>query len=123
MRMTNQVRRPLVELSEELAWLHLLYVRMTEYLAQKMHRFFREDRHRRKKQLIFVAIVGSNILSLLLFIYFFRGFIFRIDALIMVKLLLAFYYATLAQMIIGRCAQLYGRWVSLIPFDIYYDVI
>ena len=106
-----------------MAWLHLLYFRMIEYITQKMHRFFREDRHRRKKQLIFVAIVGSNILSLLLFIYFFRGFIFRIDALIMVKLLLAFYYATLAQMIIGRCAQLYGRWVSLIPFDIYYDVI
>lgn len=110
-------------MEEEKAWLHLLYFRMTEYLAQKLHRFFREDRDRRKKQLILIAIIGSNIISLLLFIYLFRGFIFCIDSLIALKLLLCFYYLSFVSMMLDRCSHLFERWISLIPFDIYYDVV
>ena len=106
-----------------MAWLHLLYFRMIEYITQKMHRFFREDRHRRKKQLAFVAVVSSHIIGLLLFIFFFRGFIFSIDALIVVKLLLSFYYISFIYTLVLRCGHIYFQWLSLIPFDIYYDVI
>lgn len=70
-----------------------------------------------------IAIIGFTIISLLLFIFLFRGFIFCIDALIAIKLLLCFYYATFVYTMLARCEHLYGRWVSLIPFDIYYDVV
>lgn len=96
---------------------------MVEYLVQKMHRIFRENSHRRKKQLALVAVVASNIIGLLLFIILFRNFIFCIDALIMVKILLTFYYITFVYTLLLRCGHVYFQWLSLIPFDIYYDVV
>lgn len=96
---------------------------MVEYIVQRMHMIFRENSNRRMKQLALVAVVASNIIGLLLFIFLFRIFIFCIDSFIMVKLLLCFYYVTFIYTLLLRIGHIYFQWLSLIPFDIYYDVV
>lgn len=104
-------------------YLNWLYQKPAEILLQKFHRYFRADTGRRKKQILSLLILITISFSYLLFIWVFRHHIFVFDSTIGVKIILTFYFHTFCYLCLNRIMFLYTSWVSLQPFDIYYDVV
>lgn len=92
-------------------------------MVQKIHRFFREDTQRRLKQLSIILGTISILSVYLSSILLLRDIIFCIDSLIGIKILLAIHIHCYFYLLLSRCGYLQPTWVSLIPFDLYYDAI
>lgn len=63
--MTNQIRRPKVELGEAQAYLNWLFFKPVEKIVQFMHRYYRVNTHRRLKQILLVLAAIATVLTTL----------------------------------------------------------
>lgn len=104
-------------------YINWLYQKPTEIIAQKLHWYFRIDRERRKKQIVSLLLIIGFVVGYLLFIWIFWSYIFVFNRYIGIKILFTFYFHTFCCLIGYRCSKLYPNWVSLQPFDIYYDIV
>lgn len=103
--------------------MHLFYARPCEFLAQKLHRYFREDSQRRVKQLIIVLGLASFAALYIATVWLLWSFIFCIDSFIGVKIVIFIYFHGFAHLFFARCLTLYEQWRSLIPFNLYSDCV
>jgi hypothetical protein len=104
-------------------YLNWLYQKPTEIIVQKLHRYFRIDDKRRRKQIISLLLIIGFIVSYLQFIWIFWSAIFVFDCFVGIKILFTFYFHSFCTLLCIRSSILYTNWVSLQPFDIYYDVV
>jgi hypothetical protein len=101
-----------------------LFFKPAEKLVQKLHRFFRVDSHRRKKQLVWVALILTFIITALFTTFkLMVSVLWLEDSLIGLKILLLLYMYGLTFIFGHRYEILQRDWVSLVPFDLYYDVV
>jgi hypothetical protein len=104
-------------------YLNWLYQKPTEIIAQKLHRYFRIDDKRRRKQILSLLLIIGFILGYLQFIWIFWSSIFVLDCFIGIKIIFTFYFHTFCYLLCMRSSSLYTNWISLQPFDIYYDIV
>lgn len=78
---------------------------------------------RRVKQALIILMAGLFVAVYLTTVWQLRGFIFTFDSLIGIKLLLAFYFHSFWVVAFLRFQVLYQNWISLIPFNLYQDIV
>lgn len=91
LRLTNQVRRPKVELSEFRFYVNLVLVRPVEGLVQGLTDWFRVNAKRRLKQLSFIWLLLVVFAVAMLMMYFLLTTLYAMDRYIGLKLLFIVY--------------------------------
>ena len=98
--------------------------RPIEGIIQKMHVYFRVDRDRKKKQVQFLLIAICTVISLVFFVFkMLVGILWLEDSLVGLRLILLIYLWGLMFIFVARWERIYPNLVSLIPFDLYYDIV
>jgi hypothetical protein len=101
-----------------------LLFKWIEKVVQLLNKFFRVDSKRKLKQFLFILLIAIPIYLYLQIWYNFWYQILKIDRFIAIKIILLVYFHFFMMLIFQRCQILKIReWVSLTPFDLYYDVV
>lgn len=118
------MRRPKLFQTEDATYLNWLVYKPVEKTIQILHRYFRVDRSRRKKQALFILIaVGSISVILMLALRLVVGVLWLEDSLAGIRILLIIELLALLYTFNARFSHLFPSWISLIPFDLYFDLI